>query len=230
MRGVVEKTSQGPQKKVSAAGAAPGNKLTRDYALKKSSDPSADEGSAVPWSEADLVHRALEGDRDAMRLLVERVQQPLYGYALAILGDHHEAQDVVQQALVAAYRGLPGFDLTRDFKRWVFGIARNLCFDSLRKRPRETPIGVGLDQFEDLDPRTGNQATSEAPSQKLDLLRVRIAQLPEDRRVILALRYLEGLSKAEIGKVLGLSYHAVGQRLYRSLRDLRRTMNVEPGD
>ncbi len=184
-------------------------------------------GSVLTPSDSELVSRVLSGDMDAFRLLAEKYSQALYGFALAILGNHHDAQDLAQAGLTEAYRCLGGFDTSRNFKGWLFGITRNLCFDHLKKRPREAVMGVGLDQFDLMDVEQAKQKVETEEDERLVSMRAKFAQLSEQYRVVLTLRYIEGISKTQIGKTLGISYDAVGQRLYRGLKDLKSRLITE---
>jgi RNA polymerase sigma-70 factor (ECF subfamily) len=178
--------------------------------------------------DADLVERVLQGHKDSFRPLFERYSVAVYGLSLAMLGDHHDAQDIAQATFVAAFRGLHGYDRSRRFRGWILGIARNLCCDALAERPRERPVGIGLEELEGLDERTKARSKLHSGQEEDDkVLRSKLGLLPEDKRVVLALRYLEGLSREEIATKLGISIDAVAQRIYRGLKELRRLL---PGD
>jgi RNA polymerase sigma factor (sigma-70 family) len=121
-----------------------------------------------------LVAGAREGDQVAFTALVQRYQEMALGYALAILGDFHLAQDVTQAALFAAYRGIQSLEDPVRFPAWLRGIVRFQCGRVRRRRSADV---VSLDDVWEVS------AATAGPEQQLDVQE-------GFHRVLAAIRYL----------------------------------------
>ncbi|HEU4728875.1 MAG TPA: sigma-70 family RNA polymerase sigma factor, partial [Kofleriaceae bacterium] len=173
---------------------------------------------APPTSDADLVARSRARDAAAFGALVERHQRLVFGVALARCGDPALAEEVAQDAFVAAWRDL---DRLRDAERvgaWVAGIARNLAASAARTRARRDGV-------------TGPEAPAvPTPEDEVlgredrALLARALAEVPAAHREVLVLYYLEGESIARIAASLGIREDLVKQRLSRGRTALRDTV------
>ncbi|MEP6860722.1 MAG: sigma-70 family RNA polymerase sigma factor [Deltaproteobacteria bacterium] len=166
-------------------------------------------------TDIELVERSRQRDADAFGALVTRHQQLVFGVALARCHDPALAEDVAQEAFVAAWRDL---DRLRDGERvgsWVAGIARNLAANAVRTRARRERMPV--------EP-VGDSPSPEAEAlerEDRELLQRALGDLSETHRETLVLYYLEGHSIAQIASALGHSDDAVKQRLSRGRQALR---------
>jgi RNA polymerase sigma-70 factor (ECF subfamily) len=163
--------------------------------------------------------RAAQADRAAFATLYRRYLDRVYGYAFYQLGDHHDAEDATERIFLAALRALPGFrDRGSTFRAWLFRIAHNTIANAHRARSRR-PAEPLPDWFErpapDADP-----ASLVAMADELHQVREAIVRMPDDRRQVILLRFVDELSTAEIAQVLDRSPGAVRVLLHRSLRDL----------
>ena len=162
--------------------------------------------------------RAAQADRAAFGALYRRYLDRVYGYAFYLLGDHHDAEDATERTFLAALDAIGRFrDEGATFRAWLFRIAHNQIANALRSRARRrsTPI-------EDVpEPVAGTDPALEAHAAD-DARRVRAAldNLSADRRQVVVLRFVDGLSAREIGAVLGRSEGAVRVLQHRALRDL----------
>lgn len=86
--------------------------------------------------DADVLTRAKRGDRNAFGTLVRKYQKRVYATALQIMGNHHDADDVAQEAFVRAFRFLPKFDERADFFTWLYRITVNTSLNHIRTRKR----------------------------------------------------------------------------------------------
>jgi RNA polymerase sigma factor (sigma-70 family) len=169
-------------------------------------------------SDGELVERCRKRDADAFGALVTRHQQLVFGVALARCKDPTLAEDVAQEAFVAAWRDL---DRLRDGTRvgsWVAGIARNLAANAVRTRARrERAIAEPTPSAETAP--TPEDAAVEREDR--ELLQRALDDIPDTHRETLVLFYLQGQSVAEIASELGITDDLVKQRLSRARRALR---------
>jgi len=128
--------------------------------------------------------------RDSFQQWVRPLLNQAAGYAYAIVGNHADAEDAVQESLWKAYRSLHGYDHRRPSKGWWFAIVRNCCLNLLghrRSRPRTVPLE-----------QAGRVAARAAP--EADPLREALARLTPGHREILELRYIRGLLLTRPGR------------------------------
>jgi RNA polymerase sigma-70 factor, ECF subfamily len=181
--------------------------------------------SELPWSEMDdrsdleLIEAARSGI-DAYAVLYRRYLDRVYRYVFSRTSSAHEAEDVTQEIFLRAYRALPRYE-PRDvpFAAWLLRIARNCTIDaSRRRRP-----SVSWEQIpESLLPVLEGDVPADAMLRDdLRLLRTLLADLPAEKRELLALRFAAGLTAAEIAAVVGKSQAAVEKALIRTLRALK---------
>ena len=162
--------------------------------------------------------RAAQRDRAAFGALYRRYLDRVYGYCFYLLGDHHDAEDVTERTFVAA---LAAIDRYRDegatFRAWLFRIAHNQLANALRTRQRHrtTALDVVPEPMTHADPAGLLSLAEEARG-----LRRALEQLPDDRRQVVVLRFVDGLTAREIGAVLGRSQGAVRVLQHRALRQL----------
>src|SRR5215471_14183491 len=92
----------------------------------------------MEWSDETAVARARSGDADAFRVLVERHSRPLFRLAFRMTGNEQDAEDVVQESMLRAYRQLNKFDERASFGTWLYRIAVNCSLDLVRARKRRS--------------------------------------------------------------------------------------------
>jgi RNA polymerase sigma-70 factor (ECF subfamily) len=162
---------------------------------------------------------AARADRAAFATLYRRYVDRVYGYAFYQLGDHHDAEDATERTFMAALHGLSEFeDRGSTFRAWLFRIAHNTVANAHRSRSRRRADPLP-DSFERPAPNA-DPAGLVALADELREVRRAIVEMPEDRRQVILLRFVDGLSTAEVAEVLDRSPGAVRVLLHRSLRDL----------
>jgi RNA polymerase sigma-70 factor (ECF subfamily) len=177
--------------------------------------------------DSQLVKRAKKGDGDAFGELVIRYQNKIYRLARRMTETDEDAEDVLQEAFVKAYRSLKGFKERSKFSTWLYRITVNLALMKLRKRKLDSvsldepvPTGDGAVQrdIEDDSPDPLEQLISTESTEILDRA---IAELPPHYRAVFVLRHVEGLSTKETANVLGKTVPGVKSLLHRTRVELR---------
>jgi RNA polymerase sigma-70 factor, ECF subfamily len=177
-------------------------------------------------AEWELIRRCREGASSAFEPLVRAHEGPALGYAVAMLGDRDEAADALQDAFVQAWRGLGRLRPGSPFGPWFRTIVRNVCLDRLRspRLSRRTSLDATT-----LDRRTWAEPDGDRASRTTDVaghLSAALAELPEEQRVTLLLREVEGLSYAEIAAMVGVPAGTVASRLNHARAALRQTLTT----
>ncbi|MSQ31509.1 MAG: sigma-70 family RNA polymerase sigma factor [Dehalococcoidia bacterium] len=174
----------------------------------------------------DLVRRAQRGDLAAFNAIVLRTQDAVYGLALRMLARREAAEDVTQEAFVAAWRRIDTFR-GGSFRSWLFTIAANRARDELRRGVRRpaTSLDAAHDDPDrtDIDPPDrdpGPQAAAEQAEMRA-ALEAALAELPPDWREVVVLSDIHGLDYAEIAQVTGVALGTVKSRLSRARARLR---------
>jgi len=172
--------------------------------------------SAVP--DAEIVQLVVAGDIDAFDELVRRTRRPAYRLARRITRNHEDADDVVQDSYVKAFRALARFDPQRAFLPWFLTIVARSALSALRGAARRAT--VPLDE-PGPDGATLADRISEAPPdvdarQRLFDAEEALARLPDDQRAILALRVDGDLPYSEIASALEIPVGTVMSRLARA--------------
>ena len=166
----------------------------------------------------DLVRRAQRRDVEAFGALVERYQDAVYGTALALLGDVHDAQEVAQETFLQGWRDLKGLRDPGNFPAWICRIARNRSVDLVRRKDR----AVSLEKVrEPPSPEPGVPALLEASERRETVMRA-IQALSEPLRVTVTLFYINGYSEKDVSKFLGCPLGTVKRRLHEARRQLRK--------
>ena len=166
-----------------------------------------------------LVARAQEGYLDAYEMLVQRHSAMAYRVALRLCGNHHDAQDIAQEALIAAWENLARFRANSSFSTWLYQIVTRRALNKVT-RGRGADLADLLEEA--ADPSAGPAAQAErnlAAGAVTDAL----AALPYAQRAVVVLHHFEGLSYAEVAAVTRSTVPAVRSHLYRA----RRTLGVK---
>jgi len=173
---------------------------------------------------------ARAGDDTAFRRLVERHSRAVFQLAFRMTGSEPDAEDVVQDTFLKAYRELKRFESRSSFGTWLHRIAVNCSYDLLRKRPRQQAEALDA-EGEDGGPvvvleaaevnRPDRLAYSEEVQRRI---RMAMNQLSPAERSAFVLRHLEGRSIEEIGSVLGLQVSATKHSIFRAVQKMRRAL------
>jgi RNA polymerase sigma-70 factor (ECF subfamily) len=181
----------------------------------------------MEWSDETAVAGAKAGDTDAFRALVERHSRSLFRLAYRMTGNEQDAEDVVQESLLRAYRQIGGFDERASFGTWLYRIGVNCSLDLVRSRKRRPEPAAGP---EDEDPLESLAAAGPTPDRiaMSGEARGRIEQalkrLSPSERTAFVLRHYEGMCMDEVGKMLGCEPGAAKHSVFRAVRKLRRAL------
>ena len=179
-------------------------------------------------TDGDLLDEARTGSGEALEALLERHEARLYRFARRLCRHREDAEDVLQDSLIAAARGLPRFRGASSIGTWLYTIARSFCIKKRRKSVF-APAEVSLDTEASVA-ATGVADPSRRPDEALEASRLEaalereISRLDRPYREVLLLRDVEGLSSAEVARVTGLSVAAVKTRLHRARARLREAL------
>jgi RNA polymerase sigma-70 factor (ECF subfamily) len=174
-------------------------------------------------NDLDLVERARAGDTDAFRELVDRHSRTLFKTAYRLTGNEADADDLVQEAFLRAYRKLDRFDGRSQFSTWLYRITVNCGMDLMRKKSRRSARaaldeGVVLDSVATEDPRPDRLALSGEIGRAVESV---LRTLSPMERAAFVLRHFEGRSIAEIGGLLGARSGATKHAIFRAVKKLR---------
>jgi len=191
-----------------------------------STDRLSDDAPLVDRDLEDV--RAAQADRAAFAILYRRYLEPIYGYCFYLLGDHHDAEDATERTFLAALGAIDRFrDEGATFRSWLFRIAHNQLANALRTRSRQRTDPLDLVR----EPATGGDPARLATlADDARRLRAALGTLPEDRRQVVVLRFVDGLTAREIGVVLRRSEGAVRVLQHRALRDLATRLGASRSD
>ena len=184
-----------------------------------------------------LVRAAQTGDEQAFRQLVVRYQRRVYQLALGMTKDPDDAMDIAQETFVRVHRYLPTFKGDSSFFTWTYRIAMNLSLDFQRRKGRAERV----DQLEGdeaeieaaMDPPSAALAGPQRAALNSELkekIEEALAGLSENHRAILLLREVEGLSYAELAKVLGIRKGTVMSRLFHARLKMQKKLREYLGE
>ena len=170
-----------------------------------------------------LVERARVGDTDAFKELVDRHSRTLFKTAYRLTGNEADADDLVQEAFLRAYRKLDRFDGRSQFSTWLYRITVNCGMDLMRKKSRRNARaaideGVVLDSMATEDPRPDRLALSGEIGRAVESV---LRTLSPMERAAFVLRHFEGRSIAEIGGLLDARSGATKHAIFRAVKKLR---------
>ena len=166
--------------------------------------------------DAYLVARARDGYLDAYELLVRRHSAMAYRVALRLCGNHHDAQDIAQEALIAAWQNLDRFRDDASFSTWLYQIVTRRTINKVNRGRTDHPLKLLGDV-----PDHGTEPAAQAERNlAVDAVTDALAGLPFAQRAVVVLHHFEGLSYAQVAVVTGSTVPAVRSHLFRARRTL----------
>lgn len=178
-------------------------------------------GAAV--QQRGFVEQAQAGDHDAFAVLARAAAGRLDGIARLMLRDPDDARDAVQEALIRAWRDLPGLRDPERFDGWLYRLTVHACIDSIRRRRRQVH---GSDVQDVGDTTAGGLGRID----DRELLGMALGRLRPDWRAVVVLHYYVGLPLPEAANVLGIPVGTAQSRHHRSLRAMRSLIEADEAD
>ncbi len=175
-------------------------------------------------SEAALLAQARAGERAAVEELLVRHEPQIYRFALRMCGAQEAARDVLQETLLAAFKGVRDFRGDAKLSTWLFQVARSYCSKENRRRAGEPAVHEALDAPAAAHLATDAARAPDAVAHAKELgavLRAALAALPEEQREVIVLKDVHGLPIDEVATVIGQSVPATKSRLHRARLALR---------
>lgn len=181
---------------------------------------AASTSDAADPTDAQLALRVQRGDAAAFDVLVTRHMRRAFGVAMKLLGQAEDAEDLVQDAFVAALQKIDTFDPARDFAPWFYRILVNRCLNARKARARRTTVDLP------------SEAATAGPSPLVETERSELRsyltramdQLPDKQKTIVTMFDLEGFSSPEIAEMLEISDGTVRWHLHQARRVLREAL------
>ena len=184
----------------------------------------------MPHTDAAAVALARDGDSEAFRALVERHSRAVYRLAYRMTGNPQDAEDVVQETFLRAYRQLGRFESRANFGTWLHRIAVNCSIDLIRGRKNQAMAHDAAD-LDTLDV-AGDREADPSPERLMLSAEVQervgaaMATLTAMERSAFVLRHFEGHSIEDISRTLGLKANAAKPSIFRAVRKMR--LALEP--
>ncbi|HZW50333.1 MAG TPA: RNA polymerase sigma factor RpoE [Rudaea sp.] len=173
-------------------------------------------------SDLALVERVQKGEKRAFDLLVRKYQHKVIGVISRYVSDWSECQDVAQEAFMRAYRAMAAFRGDSQFYTWMYKIATNTAKNHLVSQGRRPPADdIGIDDAVQLDGgmRLKDRATPEHELMRQEIEQTvfdTVEQLPEDLKMAITLREVDGLSYEEIAEKMDCPIGTVRSRIFRA--------------
>jgi RNA polymerase sigma-70 factor (ECF subfamily) len=187
----------------------------------------------MEWTDHEAVQLARRGDQRAFRVLVERHSHSVFRLAFRMIGNEQDAEDLVQETFLRAYKQLHRFDGRSAFGTWIYRICVNCSLDMIRanklrreQQPKSGALGEdGMNHW--LDKLAAREPSPERLSQSQQiaaLLRPALERLSETERSAFLLRHYEGCDIEQIAEVLGVRAGAAKHSVFRAVQKLRRAL------
>ncbi len=181
--------------------------------------------------DAVLIQRCRRGNAAAFGTLVERYQDSLFNGIYRMVGSHEDAADIAQDVFLKAYRAIEGFRGNASFYTWLYRIAVNTCISrrrslAARKAHLHVPLGAAGEDDADRDPPATGPQPMQVVQDREERERIEgaLGNLPEDYRIVVVLKDIEGYTYAEMAAMLDCSNGTVKSRLYRAREILRKLL------
>lgn len=171
--------------------------------------------------EIDIQIEALaSGDIAALALLYPYISKPVYAYALSVMKNRYDAEDILQETLLNIHKSAASYKSSGRPMSWIIGIASNLCLNKLHRQKRLIPGSV-----EEILPDAMDYSATDP--QDSAVIKICMEQLADTERQIVMLHVLVGLKHRETAKILGMPLSTVLSKYSRAIKKLREALEGE---
>jgi RNA polymerase sigma-70 factor (ECF subfamily) len=171
--------------------------------------------------EKKLIEDCKNGDLHNFRQVVEKTSPLVYSVAFRMLGDEDTARDIVQDTMVTVWQKLPKIRSAESFKKWVYRIAVNKCYDHIRKRKREPELRLTDQAWAIISNNISENAATELENQENAMIIGFLTEsLSPKQKTVFVLSELEELSHDEIAEITGMYRSAVKANLYNARKKI----------
>ena len=170
-------------------------------------------------NDREVIEACQRGDYDAFRLLFETHKDRIYSIALRYSGDEAEAMDIAQETFLKLLSSIQDFRGDSSFESWLYRIVVNRCLDHQRRGRKLMPF------LDDLLDAAENALSKLLRAEVENDVQAIVGKLPPEQRIVVVLRYTEGLSYEEIAAILNCSKGTVASRLNRAHSVLERRLS-----
>lgn len=181
-------------------------------------------------SDKKLISQYLKGNEKSFEILVKKYLKPIYSFVYKNVGSQPDAEDITQQVFVKVWKNLNKFDQKKDFKPWIFQIAKNASIDFLRKKKT-----IPFSRFENEKGKNPLLETTESPSVNLidvfnnkRMLAAAMQHLSKKEQKTIMLRHNYGMSFKEISLAFEESINTVKSRYRRTIASLKEKITPDP--
>jgi RNA polymerase sigma-70 factor (ECF subfamily) len=180
----------------------------------------------IPITHGDeiAIDRARRGDRDAFRLLVDRHARPVFRLAFRMTGTENDAEDMVQETFLKAWKQLAKFDNRAAFGTWLHKICANCSLDHIRARKRKQDTRAEGDPLAQVATGAPSPERLALSSEITGILTSALDELSDMERAAFVLRHYEGQSIEEISAALGVQPGAAKHSVFRAVQKLRQAL------
>ncbi len=175
----------------------------------------------------ELIEACRRGEADAFRALFERYRDKVYSVALRYSGDAAVAQDIAQDTFLKLFSAIGSFRGDSSFDSWLYRLVVNSCFDQKRRTRRLAPAVDEL--LSALRAPDASILDEVLRAEMSGHLRSVVGSLPPEQRMVIVLRYTQGLSYDEIAGIMGCSSGTIGSRLNRVHKTIARRLSLLTG-
>lgn len=166
-----------------------------------------------------LAEQLQHGDKEVFRILADRWHPKIHRFAYGIFGNTADAAEISQKTLIKVYQNIQSLEKPAGFSSWIYRIAHNLCLDEMKRAGRRKTEPLGL--FESDQQVDGFTPAHELESKELhEMIRNALAELPDQQRVVVVMKEMEGLKFREIAEILDIPENTAKTRMYTGLKSL----------
>ena len=177
-------------------------------------------------SDEEALKRASQGDREAFGLIYDRYITRIYNYIYYRTGNQHDAEDLTSRVFTRAMKHITNYqDRGVPFSAWLYRIAHNLVANWHRDKSRK--------QEYNLEDGVWSSKESDMPESVLlrveqhDEIMTMVRDIPEDRQMLIIMKFVDHMSNAEIGKIMGKTEGAIKSLYHRTLLSLRKKIDID---